>query len=326
MMLEHGAKARTSAKTRLIDFVGNNAVPLIMLALSTVVAILYPRFLTAANFRNILNQISVIGCLACGITFVLLLGCIDLSVGAMMSLIGIIAVTLANQGREMAAITLPVLAAGAIGLVKGGLLAGINGRLGESFIITYGAQSVLAALALIIQGGLFMMVTATGVFTQIGKGTNPAWAFFLLIAICQALLTLTPFGRRLMFVGSNPAAARLSGINVGLYFAAAFTLCGLISGVAGVLLPSRVMSANPTAGTGYELDAIAACVVGGVSMKGGSGSFVNTLVGVMVMGVLSNAMNLLGLSTYPQMIVKGLVIALAFALDVMNKSRKARRG
>ena len=319
-------KARVPARTQLVDFIGNNAILLIMLVLSAVVAMLHPRFLTAANFRNILNQISVIGCLACGMTFVLLIGCIDLSVGAMMSLIGIMAVALANQGREIAAITLPVLAAGAIGLAKGGLLAGINGRLGESFIITYGAQSVLAALALIIQGGLFMMVTATGVFTQIGKGTNPAWAFFALILLCQAILTLTPFGRKLLFVGSNPTAAKLSGINVGLYFAVAFTLCGLISGVAGVLLPSRVMSANPTAGTNYELEAIAACVVGGVSMKGGSGNFVNTLVGVMIMGVLSNAMNLLGLSTYPQMIVKGLVIALAFALDVMNKSRKARRG
>jgi ribose/xylose/arabinose/galactoside ABC-type transport system permease subunit len=320
------AKMRIPARTRIIDFVGSNAILLMMLVLAMVVAVLHPRFLTAANFRNILNQVSVIGCLACGMTFVLLIGCIDLSVGSMMSLVGIMAVTLANQGNEIAAICLPVLAAGAIGLMKGGLLAGINGRLGESFIITYGAQSVLAALALIIQGGLFMMVTATGIFTQIGKGTNPAWVFFALILICQALLTLTPFGRKLLFVGSNPTAARLSGINVGLYFAVAFTLCGLISGVAGVLLPSRVMSANPTAGTNYELEAIAACVVGGVSMKGGSGSFVNTLVGVMIMGVLSNAMNLLGLSTYPQMIVKGLVIALAFALDVMNKTRKARRG
>ena len=324
--MQINVKARVPARTQLVDFIGNNAILLIMLVLSAVVAMLHPRFLTAANFRNILNQISVIGCLACGMTFVLLIGCIDLSVGAMMSLIGIMAVALANQGREIAAITLPVLAAGAIGLAKGGLLAGINGRLGESFIITYGAQSVLAALALIIQGGLFMMVTATGVFTQIGKGTNPAWAFFALIILCQAILTLTPFGRKLLFVGSNPTAAKLSGINVGLYFAVAFTLCGLISGVAGVLLPSRVMSTNPTAGTNYELEAIAACVVGGVSMKGGSGNFVNTLVGVMIMGVLSNAMNLLGLSTYPQMIVKGLVIALAFALDVMNKSRKARRG
>jgi ribose transport system permease protein len=115
-------------------------------------------------------------------------------------------------------------------------------------------------------------------------------------------------------------------VNIKFYFLMAFMMCGLISGIAGVLLPSRVMSANPTAGTNYELEAIAACVVGGVSMKGGSGSFVNTLIGVIVIGVLSNSMNLLGLSSYPQMIVKGFVIALAFALDVVNKRRQMQRG
>ncbi|MDO4546775.1 MAG: ABC transporter permease [Clostridia bacterium] len=319
-------RKKLTAKQRLLDFAGNNAILLIIIVLSIVVAILYPRFLTAANFRNILNQISVIGCLACGMTFVLLIGCIDLSVGAMMSLIGILAVSIANAGYEWLALIVPVIAAGFIGAAKGGILAGVNGRSGESFIITYGAQSVIAALALIVQGGLFMMVTATGIFTQVGKGTNPAWAFFALIIIGQFILTATPFGRKLLFVGSNPKAANLSGINVRFYFLMAFMLCGLISGVAGVLLPSRVMSANPTAGTNYELDAIAACVVGGVSMKGGSGTFLNTLVGVLIMGVLSNAMNLLGLSSYPQMIVKGFVIALAFALDVMNKRRQMERG
>ncbi len=323
--MDMSSAPRRRAYRRALDLAASNAILLLMLVLAAVVSFLHPRFLTANNFRNILNQISVIGCLSCGMTFVLLIGCIDLSVGSMMSLIGIMAVAIANGGREWLAILLPVLAAGGIGLIKGGILAGVNGRLGESFIITYGAQSVLAALALIIQGGLFMMVTATGVFTRIGKGTNPAYVFFALVALCQFILVKTRFGRELTFVGSNPAAARLSGINIRRYFMMAFMLCGFISGIAGILLPSRVMSANPTAGTNYELEAIAACVVGGVSMKGGSGSFVNTLVGVMVMGVLSNAMNLLGLSSYPQMIVKGSIIALAFALDMASKRRQLKR-
>lgn len=324
--MEVASKSKNTMKTRIVDILSNNAILFLMLLLVSVVAILYPRFLTLANFNNILNQISVIGCLACGMTFVLLIGCIDLSVGSMMSLIGIMAVTIANGGHEWLAIILPILAAGAIGLIKGGIIAGVNGRLGESFITTYGAQSVLAALALIIQGGLFMMVTATGIFTRIGKGANPAYVFFALIVICQFILTKTSFGRKLLFVGSNPKAARLSGVNIKFFFLMAFMMCGLISGIAGVLLPSRVMSANPTAGTNYELEAIAACVVGGVSMKGGSGSFVNTLIGVIVIGILSNSMNLLGLSSYPQMIVKGFVIALAFALDVVNKRRQMQRG
>jgi len=320
------AVKRKPALPQIINFVANHALIFVMLLLFGTIASLYPRFLTAQNFVNILNQFPVIGCLACGMTFVLLIGCIDLSVGAMMSLIGIMSVALANSGQEIMAIVLPVLAACGIGAIKGGILAGVNGRLGESFIITYGAQSVIAALAFIIQGGLFMMVSATGVFTRIGKGTTPAFVFFALIAVCQFVLAMTRFGRKLVFVGSNPVAARLSGINVRFYFLMAFLLCGLISGVAGVLLPSRVMAANPTAGKDYELDAIAACVVGGVSMKGGSGNFFNTLTGVLIMAVLGNAMNLMGLSSYPQMIVKGFVIALAFALDVMNKNRQLKRG
>jgi len=170
--LEVAARPKDSIKNRIVDILSNNAILFLMLLLVSVVAILYPRFLTLANFNNILNQISVIGCLACGMTFVLLIGCIDLSVGSMMSLIGIMAVTVANGGREWLAIILPILAAGAIGLIKGGIIAGVNGRLGESFITTYGAQSVLAALALIIQGGLFMMVTATGIFTRISGKTE----------------------------------------------------------------------------------------------------------------------------------------------------------
>jgi ribose/xylose/arabinose/galactoside ABC-type transport system permease subunit len=243
-----------------------------------------------------------------------------------MSLIGIIAVMLANNVGDFSAILIPVLAGIVLGLANGSIMAGINGRLGESFMVTYGMQSVLAALALIVSGNLFMMVETTGAYSQIGKGLNPVYVFFALIVICQFVLTKTRFGRNVMFMGSNPNAARLSGINVRLYTMLVFMLCGVVTAMAGTLLPSRVMSANPTAGTGYELDAIAACVVGGISMKGGSGNFVNTLVGVIVIGVLGNALNLLGVTTYPQMIIKGFVIALAVTLDILNKNRLLKRG
>ena len=129
-----------------------------------------------------------------------------------------------------------------------------------------------------------------------------------------------------MFVGSNPKAAQLSGINVRLYILLAFLICGGINGIAGVLQTSRVMTANPTAGTDYEMSAIAMCVVGGVSMKGGSGSFINTMLGVLIIGIITNSMNLLGYSTYPQMMIKGFVIMFAFGLDVINKNRKLKRG
>lgn len=311
---------------RFMNLVSSHAIIVIMLLLIIVVSIVQPRFLTADNFRNILNQIAVIGVLSCGMTFVLLIGCIDLSVGSQMSLVGIIAVMLTNKVGDGSAIIVPVIAGAFVGLIIGGIMAAINGRLGESFMVTYGMQSVLAALALIVSGNLFMMVESTGTFSKIGVGLNPVYVFFVLIVICQFTLTKTRLGRNIMFMGSNPMAAKLSGINVRLYTMLAFTFCGLITAMAGTLLPSRVMSANPTAGTNYELDAIAACVVGGISMKGGSGNFVNTLVGVLVIGVLGNALNLLGVTTYPQMIVKGFVIALAVTLDLLNKQRQLKRG
>jgi len=317
---------KASIGRKALDFVSGHAIIFLMILLAIIVSIIQPRFLTGQNLMNILNQIAVIGVLACGMTFVLIIGCIDLSVGAQMSVIGIIAVTLANGMGDVAAILLPMIAGLVLGVVNGGIMASINGRLGESFIITYGMQSVLAAAALLISGGLFMMVTNTTVFSQIGKGLNPVWVFFALVIICQFVLTKTHFGRNVMFMGANPAAARLSGINVRVYTMVVFMLCGFITAIAGTLLPSRVMAANPNAGINYELDAIAACVVGGISMKGGSGSFVNTLVGVLVIGVLGNILNLLKVSTYEQMIVKGIVIALAVALDIINKNRLLRRG
>lgn len=317
---------KTSLKRTVIDFISGHAIIFLMILLAIVVSFIQPRFLTGQNLMNILNQIAVIGVLSCGMTFVLIIGCIDLSVGSQISLIGIIAVTLANGAGDVVAILLPAIAGIVLGLVNGGIMASINGRLGESFIITYGMQSLLAAMALLVSGGLFMMVTNTTVFSQIGKGLNPVWVFFALVTICQFVLTKTHFGRNIMFMGANPVAARLSGINVRLYTMLVFMLCGFITAIAGTLLPSRVMAANPNAGINYELDAIAACVVGGISMKGGSGSFINTLVGVLVIGILGNILNLLKVTTYQQMIVKGIVIALAVSLDIINKNRLQKRG
>jgi ribose transport system permease protein len=130
---------------------------------------------------------------------------------------------------------------------------------------------------------------------------------------------MTHFGRNIMFMGANPTAASLSGINVRMYTMIVFMFSGMISSLSGVILASRVMSANPTAGAGYELDAIASCVVGGISMKGGVGSFINTLVGVAVIGILGNALNLLGVGSFMQMVVRGFVIAAAVAMDIYNK-------
>jgi ribose transport system permease protein len=308
------------SKRRLGDLARDNAIVLALILLALIVSVIQPRFFSVQNFKNILNQITVVGVLSCGMTFVILIGCIDLSVGSMISLMGIFSVTMVGKLNGPAAIALSLLLGALIGLGTGSIIGAIRGRMGESFMVTYGMQSVLAALALIVSGGLFMMVPVSrGIFVEIGKELTPVYIFIVLIAVCQILVSKTHFGRTLMFMGANPVAAGLSGINVRLNTMIVFMLSGLISALSGVILASRVMSANPNAGTGYELDAIASCVVGGISMKGGVGGFTNTLIGVVVIGILGNALNLLGVGSYMQMIVRGGVIAAAVAWDIYNK-------
>jgi ribose transport system permease protein len=310
-------------KKRIRNFAQNYAIVLMLIFLAAAVSIIQPKFFTIRNFTNILNQISVVGVLSCGMTFVILIGCIDLSVGSMISLAGIFSVTLVAKLGGEAAIILSVLLGSLIGIGTGSIVGAIRGRMGESFMVTYGMQSVLAAFALIVSGSLFMMVPVSqGIFVQIGKGLTPVYIFVVLVIVCQIMVTKTHFGRNLMFMGANPIAASLSGINVRLNTIIVFMLSGLISALSGVLLASRVMSANPQAGSGYELDAIASCVVGGISMKGGVGSFINTLIGVTVIGILGNSLNLLGVGSYMQMIVRGAVIAAAVAWDIYNKRER----
>jgi ribose transport system permease protein len=307
-------------RNKIENVVRNYAIVFFLILLALVISIIQPKFFTAQNFRNILNQISVIGILSCGMTFVILIGCIDLSVGSMISLLGIVSVTLIGKMYGINAIVLSVLIGACIGLFTGFIVGMIHGRMGESFMVTYGMQSVLAASALIVSGGLFMMVpVSTGIFVEIGKGLTPLYIFVSIVVLCQFVVTKTHFGRNIMFMGANPTAALLPGINVKFNTMIVFILSGMISALAGVILASRVMSANPNAGVGYELDAIASCVVGGISMKGGTGSFVNTLIGVVVIGILGNSLNLLGVGSYMQMVVRGMVIAAAVALDIYNK-------
>jgi ribose transport system permease protein len=308
------------SKKRFAGFARDYAIVLALILLALVVSIIQPKFFSLQNFKNILNQITVVGVLSCGMTFVILIGCIDLSVGSMISLMGIFSVTMVGRLNGPAAIILSIILGAAIGLGTGSIIGAIKGRMGESFMVTYGMQSVLAALALIVSGGLFMMVPVSkGVFVEIGKELTPVYLFLILIVACQVLVSKTHFGRTIMFMGANPVAASLSGINVRLNTMIVFMLSGLISALSGVILASRVMSANPNAGSGYELDAIASCVVGGISMKGGVGGFTNTLIGVVVIGILGNALNLLGVGSYMQMIVRGAVIAAAVAWDIYNK-------
>ena len=313
------ARARGIVES-LRDFLRQYALLAALVLLIIVAAIIEPRFVSFQNIRNVLNQVSVIGILACGMTFVIISGCIDLSVGSVISITGIVVIKLVKRFGDFPGMASALLLGAFCGAAIGLVMARIDGRLGESFMVTYGAQTALAGLAMIVSGGMFLMNDTSGIFSRIGKNANPIIVFLVLIAVCQAFITRTTLGRKIYFLGANPEAARLSGIPVGRYRVLIFTLSGFIAALAGIVLPSRVAAANPTAGVGYELDAIAAVVVGGISMSGGSGTFWNTLMGVIVIGVLGNALNILNVTSYPQMIIKGIVIAAAVSLDIWNRS------
>lgn len=307
-------------KRRVLSFIAKYAVIILTLILVIVVSCLQKSFFTTSNLKNIMNQVAVNGIVAAAMTFVLVTGNVDLSVGSILSCACVATALLVNAGHGAMAYFVPALFGMVIGAVSGLLMAVTRGRMGESFLITYGMQLLLAAVALLISGGMYIAFNSyTGSFIQLGKGMTPFLAFLLIVVVCQLAQTYTAFGRNIMYLGANPTAAELSGIRIPQHMIAVFSLAGLLSGFAGTVLAARVMCAQPTTGTGYEMDAIAACVVGGVSMTGGKGTFLNTLIGVLIIGILSNALNLLKISTNPQFIVKGCVIILAVSLDILSQ-------
>jgi ribose transport system permease protein len=243
------------------------------------------------------------------------------------SLSGVIAITTINAGAgEWTAIAYALLVGLLVGAMNGILITAINGRMGEAFIVTYGMQVVVAALAMYASGGLFIAgkIPRGGIYRSLGMGMSPILIFLAIAAIMQFVLVKTRFGRQMCFIGGNIAAAKMSGIRVGLNRMLYFAISGLLAGIAGIVLTSRVISSNPSGGVGFETDAIVAVVVGGTSMAGGKGSIMKTILGTVTIGVLSNALNILNITAYPQMMVKGLIIILAVALDVWNKRVRER--
>jgi len=310
-------------KGSLLYVITNYPVAVVLLLIVIIVSFFADNYFTSENFLNVFRQISVIGILACGMTFVIIAGGIDLSVGAIISFAGALIINMTKTVSTVPGIIITVAAGIIIGMISGSIMARIKGRLGESFMITYGMQTVIAAVTLIYTGGIYQSGAKDFLFVNIGRGISPIIIFISITVIMQFLLTKTRFGRNVYFLGGNINVARLSGINIGFYRIIVFALNGALAAIAAIVLTSRVGTASPTAGIGYELDAIAAVVVGGVSMAGGQGNILNTLLGVIIMGVLGNALNMLNISSYPQMIMKGIIIIIAVSLDAANKRKGA---
>ncbi|SLM61160.1 MULTISPECIES: ribose ABC transporter permease [Dickeya] len=297
-----------------------------LLILIAVVSSMSPNFFTLNNLFNILQQTSVNAIMAVGMTLVILTSGIDLSVGSLLALTGAIAASLVGLEINALVAVVAALALGAvIGAGTGVIIA--KGRV-QAFIATLVMMLLLRGVTMVYTNGSpvntgFSAAADTlgwfGIGRPLGVPT-PIWIMAVVFLATWYMLHHTRIGRYIYALGGNEAATRLSGINVDRVKVVVYSLCGLLSALAGIIEVARLSSAQPTAGTGYELDAIAAVVLGGTSLSGGKGRVVGTLIGALILGFLNNGLNLLGVSSYYQMIVKAVVILLAVLVD--NKSSK----
>ncbi|MBD7965091.1 ribose ABC transporter permease RbsC [Fictibacillus norfolkensis] len=290
-----------------------------LLILVTIVSILNPSFLEPLNLLNLLRQVAINALIAFGMTFVILTGGIDLSVGAILALSSALMAGMIVSGVD------PMLAI-LIGCLLGAVMGAINGLLitkGKMapFIATLATMTIFRGLTLVYTDG--NPITGLGesyMFQLFGRGyflgiPVPAITMMLAFAAFWVILHKTPFGRKTYAIGGNEKAAIISGIKVTKVKIMIYSLAGLLAALAGAILTSRLNSAQPTAGTSYELDAIAAVVLGGTSLSGGRGLIVGTLIGALIIGTLNNGLNLLGVSSFFQMVVKGIVILIAVLID-----------
>lgn len=289
-----------------------------LILISAALSVAKENFLTVPNLINLIRQISINGILAIGVTHVLLTGGVDLSLGSLVALTGVIAAGFAHPQEYplIVPIVMGISAGGACGLMNGIVVT--RGRVAP-FIVTLGMMTAARGLALVISGGK-PVSNLSREFTRMGSmdlaGVPVPTLIFCAVAIAAwVFLANTRQGRYIYAVGGNENAARASGINVNAIKVLTYTLDGLMAGLAGVVLASRITTGQPNAGVGYELDAIAAVVIGGTSLSGGVGTIRGTILGTLLMGVINNGLDLLNVSSYYQQIVKGLLIVGAVWLD-----------
>jgi len=283
-------------------------------------------FARPANLINILKQASINGILATGMMFVIITGGIDLSVGSIVALSGVFAANFAHPGEYP--LIVPIIMAVTAGLFAG-ILNGVGVAYGNipPFIVTLGSMTIIRGLALIASKGQ-PVFGVTNEFEHLAGGFILNFIphlviYFLSVTVISAfILTRTVFGRRVYAVGGNETTAKVSGIKVPLIKISVYSISGFLAGIAGLLLASRIVSGNPTAGQSYELDAIAAVVIGGVSMSGGSGKWYGTVIGALFIAVIGNGLDILNVSSYFQLLIKGTIIIVAVLLDMKGKGNQ----
>lgn len=306
-----------------------------LLLMCLVVGLLSDKFLTVANGWNVMRQISVNVCISVGMTLVVLTAGIDLSVGSILAFCGAVTAFLIKFGIEIPSLDLfigfTLLGGIVVGLLTGGLLGAFNGWT----ITRFKVPPFVATLAMLtIARGLTMLWT--GGFPISGLGENfavlgtgwflgipvPVWISAIVVVWAIIITKKTKLGRYIYAIGGNENAARLSGINIKKIKIIVYSLAGMLAAIGGLIVTSRLDSAQPNAGMSYELDAIAAVVIGGTSLSGGKGTILGTVLGAIIIGVLNNGLVLLDVSPFWQQVVKGLVILLAVILDKMGSDKE----
>ncbi|MDU5080357.1 ribose ABC transporter permease [Tissierella sp. P1] len=298
-----------------------------LIIFSVIISILNPRFLTMGNLLNVFRQTSINAIIAAGMTFVILSAGIDLSVGSILGFSGAVGAKMLASGYNIWLSLLVAIVIGAVaGIVNGIIIT--RGKV-QPFIATLAIMILLRGATMVFTSGRPIPVSGehiSGVFRWIGTGVVlgipvPIAIMIIVFIVCYYILNHTQYGRHLYAVGGNEEASLLSGVNTAKIKILAYTASGILAAIAGIIVTSRLSSAQPTSGEGYELDAIAAVVLGGTSLVGGQGTIIGTIIGALIIGILNNALNLMDVQSYYQMIAKAIVIIVAVLLDKKEKTK-----
>ncbi|MFA5514577.1 MAG: ABC transporter permease [Sphaerochaetaceae bacterium] len=313
-------------KATLIAKFSDYGILFVFLLLIIILSIVKPNFLRPRNIMNVLRQTSINGMLSIGMTFVILTGGIDLSVGSILAFGGVVAASFASDAMGLT--IQPPLVAALVGLLAGVGLGAFNGILiakwrVPAFVVTLGMLSIARGLTFIYTDGMPIPRIDKG-FLVFGQGVVfgiplPVIIFLIIYLIAWVILYKTRYGRYIYAVGGNEKSAKVSGVNTRLIIFTVYAISGLLSALGGIILTARTTAGLPQAGQAYELDAIAAVVIGGTRLSGGQGALSGTIIGALLIGVINNGLDLLGVSSYFQQVIKGLIIIGAVLLDSLRK-------
>ncbi|UIJ98277.1 L-arabinose ABC transporter permease AraH [Rhizobium leguminosarum] len=307
---------------------GEQGLVVIFAAAFVIVSLFVPNFLTERNMLGLLQSVVTIGIVACTMMFCPASRDFDLSVGSIVAFSGMIAVMVSNATGSIPVGLLAALLCGAVvGLVNGIVIARFRVN---ALITTLATMQIVRGLALIASDGRAVGINDPD-FYQLALSRfltvpTPIWIMLILFILFGFVLNRTVFGKNTLAIGGNPEASRLAGVNVVNMRIWIFALQGLVCGIAGILLASRITSGQPNAATGLELSVISACVLGGVSLAGGRAAMSGVIVGVLIMGIAENVMNLLNIQAFYQYVVRGLILLIAVLLDNLRSSAAGRRG